>query len=80
MNASSGTGSGTGTARTCPVCGVSILGDEVQFSSGAPGTRARLYARVCQYTSKPECINRNPAAIGTILKEDGFEPGQDVSL
>ncbi|MEO1591760.1 MAG: hypothetical protein AAFU71_10760 [Cyanobacteria bacterium J06632_22] len=67
-------------AQTCPVCGVSIIDDEVQFSSGTPGTRARLYARVCQYTSRPECINRDPNAIGTILKEDGFEPGQDISL
>lgn len=67
-------------AQTCPVCGVSITGDEVQFSTGAPGTRARLYARVCQYTSNADCINRDPDSIGTVLKEDGFDPGQNVSL
>ena len=76
MNASSD----AGNAQVCPICGVSIVGDEVQFSNGAPGTRARLYARVCQYTSKLDCINRDPDAIGTILKTDGFEPGQDISL
>ncbi|MEL6138876.1 MAG: hypothetical protein AAFR42_15885 [Cyanobacteria bacterium J06628_6] len=67
-------------SQTCPVCGVTITGDEVQFSTGAPGTRARLYARVCQYTSKPGCINQDPAVIGTVMKEDGFDPGQNVQL
>ena len=48
--------------QTCPVCGVKILvgvvgGDRVLFSAGPPGTRARLYARVCQYVQKAGCIN-----------------------
>ena len=32
-------------------------GDRVLFSAGPPGTRARLYARVCQYVQKAGCIN-----------------------
>jgi hypothetical protein len=47
--------------RVCPVCGVKIIGmvggDRVLFSVGPPGTRATLWARVCQYTQKPGCIN-----------------------
>lgn len=46
---------------TCPVCGVKIIqspaGDRVLFSVGAPGTRAILWTRVCQYAKKPGCIN-----------------------
>ncbi|PSN13387.1 hypothetical protein C7293_16215 [filamentous cyanobacterium CCT1] len=50
--------------QTCPVCGVKILvgivgGDRVLFSAGPPGTRARLYARVCRYVDKPGCINKD---------------------
>ncbi|WP_293090315.1 hypothetical protein [Okeania sp. SIO3B5] len=34
----------------CPVCLVKIVGgDRVLFSSGPPGTKAKLWARVCQY-------------------------------
>ncbi|MBE7383091.1 MAG: hypothetical protein F6J95_016965 [Leptolyngbya sp. SIO1E4] len=48
--------------QTCPVCGVKIMvgfvgGDRVLFSAGPPGTRARLWARVCQYVQKSGCIN-----------------------
>lgn len=58
--------------QTCPVCGVTIVEDTVQFSNGSKGTRARLYARVCQYAKKPECINQNKDLIGEVLQEDGF--------
>lgn len=34
-----------------------VGGDRVIFSAGPPGTRARLWARVCQYVNKPGCIN-----------------------
>jgi len=49
--------------ETCPVCGVQIQdGGKVMFYAGPPGTRARLYARVCQFlkdTDKQEsCINQ----------------------
>ena len=50
------------TAQTCPVCGVQIVpggpaGDRVIFSSGPPGSRSKLWARVCQFNKKPGCIN-----------------------
>ncbi|MGF1461369.1 MAG: hypothetical protein ACFBSG_20375 [Leptolyngbyaceae cyanobacterium] len=64
--------------QTCPVCGVKIMvgvvgGDRVQFSAGPPGTRARLWARVCKYVDKPGCINpeggaQNPG------KDDYYRP------
>jgi hypothetical protein len=52
------------TTQTCPLCGVKIIvgmvgGDRVLFSAGPPGTRARLYARVCRYVDRPGCINKN---------------------
>lgn len=62
--------------QTCPVCGVKILaaisGDKVLFSVGAPGTRATLWARVCQYSKKPGCINKNKEAIGDIRPRDYY--------
>lgn len=42
----------------CAVCQVKIEEDTVHFSQGQPGTRDRLWARVCQYTEKPGCINK----------------------
>lgn len=67
--------------QICPVCGVSITEDgQVNFSNGTPGTRARLYARVCQYAKKPECINQETKLIGEITREDGFESGEDLQM
>ncbi|MEL7331084.1 MAG: hypothetical protein AAFN12_02490 [Cyanobacteria bacterium J06560_2] len=50
------------TSQPCPICGVTILpggaaGDRVIFSTGPQGTRAKLWARVCQYNKKSGCIN-----------------------
>lgn len=50
------------TTQTCPICSVKIIvgtagGDHVVFSSGPQGTRAKLWARVCQFNKKPGCIN-----------------------
>ena len=61
----------------CPVCRVKIEtgnGDKVIFSSGSPGTRAKLWARVCQYVEKPGCINQEQEAIGTISANDYYKP------
>ena len=67
--------------QICPVCGVSITPDgKVNFAGGSPGTRARLYARVCQYAQKPECINQESQLIGEITRQDGFESGQDLPM
>lgn len=63
--------------QVCPVCGVKILpivgGDRVIFSVGAPGTRATLWARVCQYTQKVGCINRDPNTIGDVKTSDYYQ-------
>ena len=67
--------------QTCSVCGVSITEDgQVNFSHGSPGTRTRLYARVCQYTQKPECINQESELRGEISRIDGFESGEDLPI
>ncbi len=61
--------------QTCPVCGVKIQGgDKVIFASGSAGTRARLWARVCNYVSKPGCINQDREAIGPISENDYYKP------
>ncbi len=57
----------------CPVCQVQIEGgDKVLFSYGPVGTRARLWARVCQYAKKSGCINQNKEAIGPIKETDFY--------
>ncbi|NJO39665.1 MAG: hypothetical protein HC769_20010 [Cyanobacteria bacterium CRU_2_1] len=63
--------------QVCPICGVKILkiigGDRVMFSAGPPGTRAILWARVCQYTEKRGCINRDKEAIGNVKPQDYYQ-------
>lgn len=66
--------------QNCPVCGVTISDDTVQFANGSKGTRARLYARVCQYAKKPDCINQDKALIGEVLQEDGFLEAPQINL
>lgn len=57
----------------CPACGVKIVGgDKVLFSVGAPGTRSRLWARVCQFAKKPGCINTNSEQIGEVKPSDYY--------
>jgi hypothetical protein len=58
----------------CPVCGVKIeAGKKVIFSSGPSGTRAKLWARVCNYAQKPDCINQDSTAIGTVVETDYYK-------
>lgn len=65
----------------CPACGVKIVaGDKVLFSFGAPSTRARLWARVCQYAKKTGCINQDKEAIGEIHPNDCYLPPDDLQL
>ena len=67
--------------QTCSVCGVSITEEgQVNFSHGLPGTRTRLYARVCQYTQNPGCINQESQLIGEISRTDVFESGEDLPI
>lgn len=65
--------------QICPVCNVSITSDgQVNFSSGAPGTRSRLYARVCQYTDNKACINQDAELVGEVSPSDRFEEGKNL--
>ncbi len=67
--------------QICSVCGVSITEEgQVNFSTGNPGTRARLYARVCNYVQKPGCINQESELRGEITREDSFESGEDLLM
>jgi hypothetical protein len=56
----------------CPVCGVEIAGDRVNFSFGPPGTRSRLWQRVCQFAQKPNCINQEEEKMGFVQSNDGY--------
>lgn len=61
--------------QKCPVCGVLIENDsKVLFSCGPSGTRARLYARVCQFAKdKADCINQDDSKIGDISSNDYYD-------
>jgi hypothetical protein len=63
--------------QICPVCKVKIIkmigGDRVVFSAGAPGTRATLWARVCQYAQSPACINKDKENLGIIQPQDYYQ-------
>lgn len=70
-----------GTRRRCTLCSVEIQGmaggaDLVHFSQGAPGTRAKLWARVCQYLRTPEqcaqCINQDLGLRGEVSGSDYY--------
>lgn len=59
--------------ETCPVCGVTIENDaKVLFSVGKPGTRSRLWARVCSFAKNPDCINQDEKKIGDIKDTDYY--------
>ena len=61
----------------CPICQVKIKNDrEVIFSSGKPGDRTKLWARVCQYVvgKKDGCINQDVDKISTIKPTDSYQP------
>lgn len=63
--------------EVCPVCNVTIIKgprqDQVLFSVGPPGTRAQLWAKVCQYSQKPNCINKNKDVIGEVKPDDYYQ-------
>lgn len=63
--------------QQCPVCGVQIEDDaKVLFSYGRPGTRGRLWARVCQYLKedhkKEACINLDHPKAEVVLESDYY--------
>jgi hypothetical protein len=70
-----------GLRRRCNLCTVEIQSmaggaDLVYFSQGAPGTRAKLWARVCQYLRTPEqcaqCINQDLSLRGEVTSNDYY--------
>lgn len=79
-----------GTRKRCSLCQVEIQGmvggnDRVLFSQGAPATRAKLWARVCQFLKTPEqcrqCLNQDPALRGEVSGSDYYAepPSLDLS-
>ena len=58
--------------------------DLVHFSMGAPGSRAKLWARVCQYLRSPEqcrqCLNQDPALRGTVTANDYYAEAPVLDL
>lgn len=61
----------------CPVCQVQIKDDrEVIFSTGKPGDRTKLWARVCKYVAetKKGCINQDTSKIEAIKPSDTYKP------
>jgi len=78
-----------GSRQRCSLCQVEIQGmtggaDLVHFSQGAPGTRAKLWARVCQYLRSPEqtgqCLNQDPALRGEVRSSDYYAEAPEVDL
>ena len=79
-----------GTRQRCALCQVEVQGmagggDMVHFSQGAPSTRSKLWARVCQYLrtdeQKAQCINQDPTLRGEQQPGDAFmePPALDLS-
>lgn len=78
-----------GSRQRCSLCQVEIQGmaggqDLVFFSHGGPGTRAKLWARVCQYLRSDEqqrqCLNQDPALRGTVQASDYFAEAPIIEL
>ena len=78
-----------GTRQRCALCQVEIQGlvggvDQVHFSQGAPSTRSKLWARVCQYLrtdeQKAQCLNQDPALRGELKPGDAYMEPPTVDL
>lgn len=78
-----------GTRQRCSLCQVEIQGlagggDLVYFSQGAPATRSKLWARVCQYLrtdeQKAQCLNQDPSQRGETQPGDGYSEPPVVDL
>ena len=58
--------------------------DLVHFSQGAPGTRAKLWARVCQYLRSDEqraqCLNQDASQRGTVVQSDYYAEAPIIDL
>ena len=60
--------------QVCPVCKVKIDGETALFSYGEPGSKERLYARVCQYARKPGCINSVKEVSEADMEKHKYKP------
>jgi len=78
-----------GSRHRCSLCQVEIQGmvggnELVHFSQGAPGTRAKLWARVCQYLrsdgQKGQCLNQDTSLRGTVQPNDYFAEAPVIQL
>jgi hypothetical protein len=78
-----------GSRERCSLCQVEIQGmvggkDLVHFSQGGPGTRAKLWARVCQYLRTPEqcaqCINQDLTLRGEVVMSDYYAEAPVLDL
>lgn len=58
--------------------------DLVHFSHGGPGTRSKLWARVCQFLSsdeqKRQCLNQDPVLRGAVQPGDAFDEAPLINL
>lgn len=58
--------------------------DLVHFSQGAPGTRAKLWARVCQYLrsddQRAQCLNQDASQRGTVVQSDYYAEAPIIDL
>ena len=59
-------------------------GDLVHFSQGAPGSRAKLWARVCQYLrtddQRRQCLNQDGGLRGTVQASDYYAEAPVMDL
>jgi hypothetical protein len=78
-----------GSRVRCNLCQVEIEAgaggaDLVHFSMGAPGSRAKLWARVCQYLRSPEqcgaCLNQDPQQRGEVVASDYYAEAPVIDL
>ena len=78
-----------GKRQRCSLCQVEIQGmaggkDLVHFSQGAPGSRAKLWARVCQYLrtdeQKCQCLNQDTSLLGTVQPSDFFAEAPVIEI
>lgn len=64
------------TSKKCPRCKVEITPqDVVLFSYGKPGSRSKLYARVCQFAlarGATDCINNFDPKTEPIKESDYY--------
>jgi hypothetical protein len=78
-----------GSRQRCSLCQVEIQGmvgggDLVHFSQGGPGSRAKLWARVCQFLKSDEqraqCLNQDANLRGSVAPSDYYAepPAMDL--